>query len=105
MKTMVNETYSGASETLCFSVWFLHGHCKFTVVDSTGKCVCEMTHENLLVKHWARHSTNCQIVSEMSNPAVGTVLTFKRVQQFILRAVNNDEEKKTYYTMEVCSYV
>lgn len=105
MKTMVNETYSGASETLTLKIVVKDHHPKFIVSDSSEELLCEISYENLLVKHWARHSTNCQIVSEMVNPVIGTVLTFKRVQQFILRVANNDEEKKTYYTMEVCSYV
>jgi len=105
MKTMISEIYSGASESLTLELVIKERYKKFTVEDSTGKCICEITHDNLLVKHWSRDRNACSIVSEMVNPTVGTKIVFKRVQQFILRVTNNDEERKTYYTMEVCSYV
>lgn len=105
MKTLVSEIYSGASASISVSIVADAPYKRLVAVDNTGSILCDIHFENLLIKHWCRTKTTCDVVSSVANPGTGHECNYARVSQFILRKHNNDEEKKTYYTMEVCSYV
>lgn len=105
MNTIVSEIYSGASASISLSVLPKGAYKYMRAVDDSGKVLCDVPFELMLIKHWARSKTTCEVVSLTPNPQYGYSGVFTRVQQFILRKSDNHDEKETHYTMEVCSYV
>lgn len=97
-----NEIYPGASEEIMLSV-AAGGY--IVATNKKGDVIIDIAFEHLLIKHWARDATKCNVIMQTSNPVEGFFAHLYRVQQLILRYDNNHDERMTYYTLEIMSYV